>query len=330
MIISKTPLRVSFAGGGTDLPSFYKNNTYGAVLSTSINSYLYVCIKKQSPLFLEKYRLNYSETELVDNINEIKNPIIRECLKFLEIDDPLYISTVSDIPASTGLGSSSTFSVGLLNALYKYKGESINAERLAEEAANIEINLLNRPMGKQDHYAAAIGGLNYLLFNNDDSVNIKPINISKNLSEIFSSSVLMFWTGVTRPSESVLKEQDENNIINSDILIKIRDQAEDLSNLFLSENFSIKKIGKLVNEGWRLKKELASNISNSDIDSYYNLAMENGAYGGKISGAGGGGFLNLISDPSKHNELINVLRKLGLLYYSFGLDSKGTQVKEIF
>ena len=140
----------------------------------------------------------------------------------------------------------------------------------------------------------------------------------------------MFWTGVTRPSESVLKEQDENNIINSDILIKIRDQAEDLSNLFLSENFSIKKIGKLVNEGWRLKKELASNISNSDIDSYYNLAMENGAYGGKISGAGGGGFLNLISEPSKHNELINVLRKLGLLYYSFGLDSKGTQVKEIF
>jgi len=330
MIISKTPLRVSFAGGGTDLPSFYKKNIFGAVLSTSINSYLYVSIKKQNKLHDEKFRLNYSETELVQDVEKIKNPIMRECLKFLDIDDSLYISTISDIPAQTGLGSSSTFSVGLLNALYKYKGESIDSERLAEEAAHIEINVLSRPMGKQDHYAAALGGLNYIRFNNDDSVNIKSINLSNKSSNFFSKSVLMFWTGITRPSESVLKEQDENNINNSEILIKIRDQAEDLSNLFLSENFSIKEIGDLVNEGWRLKKELASGVSNPDIDNYYNLAMKNGAYGGKISGAGGGGFLNLISEPSKHDELITELSRFGLLNYSFGLDSKGTQVKEIF
>ena len=330
MIISKTPLRISFAGGGTDLRSFYKYNKYGAVLSTSIDSYIYVSVKKQPSLFSEKYRLNYSETELVNDVDDIKNPIIRECIKFLEIDDQLYISTIADAPASTGLGSSSTFSVGLLNALYKYKGESINSERLAEEAAHIEINVLNRPMGKQDHYAAAIGGLNYIRFNNDDSVNIKSIDLSKENLDILSNSIVMFWTGVTRPSESVLKEQDENNINNSHILIKIRDQAKELSNLFLSEKFSINNFGNLINEGWKLKKQLASGVSNLDIDNYYNVALKNGAHGGKISGAGGGGFLNLIANPSQHNKLRNTLKRFGLSFYTFGLDSKGTQVREVF
>ena len=179
MIISKTPLRISFAGGGTDLRSYYENNKFGAVLNTSINSYIYVTIKKQTSLFQEKYRLNYSETELVNDLEQINNPIIRECIRFLEINDQLYISTIADAPASTGLGSSSTFCVGLLNTLYKFKGEVVSPGRLAEEAAYIECDILKRPMGKQDHYAAGFGGLNYIRFNDDESTNVKSINLSK-------------------------------------------------------------------------------------------------------------------------------------------------------
>jgi len=210
MIISKTPLRISFAGGGTDLRSYYKHNNYGAVLSTSIDSYIYVSVKKQTSLFNEKYRLNYSETELVRNLDEIKNPIIRECIRFLNINDSLYISTIGDVPASTGLGSSSTFCVGLLNALYKFKGEVASAGRLAEEAAHIECDILKRPMGKQDHYAAAYGGINYIRFYDNETVTIRPMNISQNNLKNFSESIVVFWTGLTRASESVLKDFNKN------------------------------------------------------------------------------------------------------------------------
>ena len=181
MIISKTPLRISFAGGGTDLRSFYSKNGFGAVFSTSIDKYIYVIIKSHSELYPEKIRLNYSDTEQVDNIDEIQNPIIRECLKFLNIDEHLYISTVADAPGSSGLGSSSTFCVGLLNALYTYKGDKVNRSKLAEEAAYIEVDVLKRPMGRQDHYAAALGGLNYIRFNADETLTIMPITSKQNI-----------------------------------------------------------------------------------------------------------------------------------------------------
>ena len=329
MIISRTPLRISFAGGGTDLPSFYKNNEFGAVISTSIDSFIYVTIKRHSELFPEKFRLNYSTTEQVDNIGEINNPIIRECLRFLNIDDRLYISTIADCPGSSGLGSSSTFCVGLLNALYKYKGISASAGRLAEEAAHIEITILNRPIGKQDHYAAAFGGLNYILFDKDETVTIKPITSNvKNIETIFSS-LLSFWTGVTRPAESILKEQDENNKINSDTLIKMRDQALELSKLIDSDKFSPTKFGSLLHEGWLLKQTLASKISNSEIKKAYSIARDAGALGGKISGAGGGGFLNIIALKEKHPYIIRMLQSVGLKNYKFNIDSNGTQVSVI-
>lgn len=329
MIISKTPLRISFAGGGTDLLSYYQHNNYGAVLSTSINSYLYVTLKRQASLFREKYRLNYSETEMVDELEQIKNPIIRECLRYLEIDDRLYISTIADAPASTGLGSSSTFCVGLLNALYKFKGEVVSAGRLAEEAAYIECDVLKRPMGKQDHYAAAYGGINYIRFDADNTVTIRPINISSLNLKIFSNSILMFWTGLTRQSESVLQEQHENNMVNKKTLAKMKDQALELSKILTSDAFSVKRIGHLLHKGWEYKKSLASKISNKLIDRWYEIALENGAYGGKISGAGGGGFLTLIANPSKHEILVKYMLKYGLTKYSFGLDSIGAVVSEI-
>ena len=329
MIISKTPLRISFSGGGTDLRSYYKYNRYGAVLSTSINSYIYVSVKKQTSLFREKYRLNYSETERVDDINDINNPIIRECLKFLTIDDHLYISTIADVPASTGLGSSSTFCVGLLNALYKFKGEVVSAGRLAEEAAHIECDILKRPMGKQDHYAAAYGGINYIRFYDDETVTVRPLNMtSKNLKKL-SDSVTMFWTGLTRPSESVLKEQDDKNNENLQMLEMMRDQAFELSRFIMYDKFPILQVGKIVHDGWNLKKSLASGISNAMIDNCYETALESGALGGKISGAGGGGFLMLIAESSCHVKLTESLLKMGYEKYSFGLDSQGTTVTQI-
>ena len=258
MIISKTPLRISFAGGGTDLRSYYKNNRYGAVLSTSIESYIYVTIKKQPPLFEEKYRLNYSETEMVDDLEKINNPIIRECLRLFDIDEQLYISTIADAPSSTGLGSSSTFCVGLLNALYKFTGENVSAGRLAEEAAHIECDILKRPMGKQDHYAAAYGGINYIRFYDDETVTVRPLNMTSNNLKKLSNSIAMFWTGVTRPSESVLSEQDGNNKLNKDVLDKMKNQALSLSKILTEVDLSISDIGSILNQGWEFKKTLAS------------------------------------------------------------------------
>ena len=328
MIISKTPLRISFAGGGSDLRSYYKYNKYGAVLSTSIDSYIYVSIKKQTSLF-EKYRLNYSQTELVDDLEKIENPIIRECLRYLEIDDRLYISTIADVPASTGLGSSSSFCVGLLNALYKFKGEIISPHRLAEDAAHIECDVLRRPMGKQDHFAAALGGINYFCFNDDETVTVSPLNIShKNLKK-FTDSLVMFWTGITRPSESILEEQVIINKNNTDVLNIMKDQALELSTILTEEELSLRKVGDLLNKGWEYKKTLASKISNQSIDDWYTKALNHGALGGKISGAGGGGFFTLVATPSKHKELFYELGEVGLTHHSIGLDSAGTIINEI-
>ena len=326
MIISKTPLRVSFFGGGTDLPSFYKSKDYGSVLSAGIDSYIYVTIKKHSELFLEKYRLQYSETELGDNFNKIKNPIIRECLRYLNITDNIYISTVADAPGASGLGSSSSFCVGLLKALYKYKGEDVSAGRLAKEAAHIEIDLLKRPMGKQDAYAAAFGGLNYFRFNNDQTVTIKPLVLSDENKKIIFDNMLSFWTGVARPSEAILEEQNNNHKLNQPVLEKIRKQADMMSDYFGSNDLSVERLGKLLHEGWLLKKTLSSNISNSRIDELYDIALKSGALGGKISGAGSGGFLNIIAPKDKHKEVIKKITESGLHFYKFNISPNGAQV----
>ncbi len=326
MIISKTPLRISFAGGGTDLPSFCRCNDFGAVLSASISSYIYVTVKNHPVFFKERFRLNYSETELVNDIEDIKNPIIRECLRFLKIDDRIYISTIADVVSSTGLGSSSSFCVGLLNALYKYKGLVVSPGRLAEEAATIEIDILKRPIGKQDHYAAAFGGLNYIRFNSDDSVIIRPIATKVLTVEKLFNSMVSFWTGISRPAEFILAEQDKNNKFNAEILILMREQADKLVDMIYKDNFSIDEFGKIMHEGWQMKQKLTSKISNSTIDRYYSIARKNGAIGGKISGAGGGGFLNVIAHEADHARLKKAMAEVGLMACKFSPDSAGTTV----
>ena len=330
MIITKTPLRISFFGGGTDLSSFYKDSVYGSVVSSTINKYLYVTIKKQNTIFDEKYRLNYSITELVKDIDEIKNPVIRECLKFMGIDDYLYISTIADVHSQTGLGSSSALCVGLLNALYKLKGLNARIEQLAEEASHIEINQLNLSLGKQDHYSAAFGGLNYIKFYDNEKVEVKKVNLNSKLFEKFKKSILIFWTGIQRSAEPILKEQSRNSNLNINKLLQLRDYSDEFYNLLIeNSDISLKYLGELFNKSWSIKKSLASSITSDQINKLYDIAITERAYGGKICGAGGGGFLMIIAEPKYHLNIINKFKELNINKYDLEFVNDNSQFSVI-
>lgn len=304
-----TPLRLSFAGGGTDLPEFYLKHG-GAVLSATIDKYIYVTVKRHSPLFKEAYRLSYSKTELVDHLNEIENDIARECLRLVPVEPPLFIATASDLPALSGLGSSSSFAVGLLYALHTLRGEDVSAGQLAEEACHVEIEVLGRPIGKQDQYAAAFGGLNYITFQPDDRVHLDAVWLPENgIAKIFKNSML-FWTGLQRQAGDVLQEQRENVDRLSQTLMQMRDMASSCRNTLLTDPDNPQQLGLILDEGWRAKRTLASKISSTYIDLAYERALEAGAFGGKIVGAGGGGFLYLVVPPDRHDAVCNVLPEM--------------------
>jgi D-glycero-alpha-D-manno-heptose-7-phosphate kinase len=298
IVVTRTPLRVSFAGGGTDLADFYERD-YGAVFSAAIDKYIHVTVKRHSELFNEPIRINYSVTEMVESIDAIQNNIARECLRLLKVDPPIYISTVGDLPASTGLAGSSCFAVGLLNALHAYKGERVSPGQLAEEATHIEINVLKEPIGKQDQYAAAFGGLNFFRFNPGGAVTIEPARPNGDFINDLFGHVLMFWTGLQRNASSVLSEQKTNIPDKLGFLKKMRDHAHQLRTMAETEKFSAPAFGKILDESWQLKRQLASSISSTKIDEYYELARKAGAEGGKICGAGNGGFLLFIAKPEK-------------------------------
>jgi len=301
-------MRVSFAGGGTDLPAFYERE-YGAVLSSAIDKYIWVTVKRHSEVFDEPVRVNYSLTEQVDAIDELKNDITRAALQFLDIDPPIYISTVGDLPASTGLGSSSAFAVGLLNALHRYRGDRVSAGQLAEEACHIEIDILGQPIGRQDQYAAAFGGLNLFTFRPGGSVTVEPQSLPvRVLSQLFES-MMLFWTGHQRDSSSVLTEQQKNVGEHVADLTAIRDQAFELQGILRNTPTS-RDIGQLVHRGWLLKRGLASSVSNAEIDAWYERAMAGGACGGKIAGAGNGGFLLMIAEPDSRAAVRQALSEL--------------------
>jgi D-glycero-alpha-D-manno-heptose-7-phosphate kinase len=295
VIVTRTPLRVSFAGGGTDLPEFYRLDE-GAVFSTAIDKYVYVTVKRHSELFLEPVRINYSTTEQVNEISEIRNDIARECLRFLEIEPPIYVSTVADVPASTGLGGSSAFAVGLLHALHSLRGERVSAAQLAEEATYIEIEVLKQPIGKQDQYAAAFGGLNLFCFDKD-GVRVHPQHISKRKLDTLFESIMMFWTGMQRNASTVLEDQRRNTAAKHENLIRMRGHAHELESLMTKGGLDAAAFGNILNEGWTMKRQLSSRISTNKIDEWYEIARGAGAEGGKICGAGGGGFLMLIVKP---------------------------------
>jgi D-glycero-alpha-D-manno-heptose-7-phosphate kinase len=309
IVVTRTPLRVSFAGGGTDLADFYERG-YGAVFSTAIDKYIYVTVKRHSELFNEPIRINYSSTEQVDTIDEIKNNIARECLRFLGVQPPIYISTVGDLPASTGLAGSSSFAVGLLHALHAYRGERVSPGQLAEEATHIEIIVLKEPIGKQDQYAAAFGGLNFFRFNPGGAVTVEPLRMQGTFLDDLFEHILMFWTGIQRDASSVLSEQKQNIPAKLAFLEKMRAHAHQLQQCAGAGPFDPAAFGRVLHESWQLKRQLASSISSSQIDAFYERAMKAGAEGGKICGAGNGGFLLFIVRPEKKSAVRNALSDL--------------------
>jgi len=308
MVMTRTPLRVSFAGGGTDLDDFYRHEC-GAVFSTTINKYVYVTVKPHGALFNEAYRLNYAEAELAHSLEEIRNDIARECLRLVPVDPPLYISTVADLPSASGLGSSSSFAVGLLRALHTLRGERVSSAQLVEEAVHVEVNQLKRPIGKQDQAAAAYGGFNVFRFQPDGMVGLEPHSPLPETLEILFSHIQMFWTGITRDSQDVLSEQKRNTANKLAYLRTMRDQAEELSRL-VRNTFDIETFGRIIHDSWMLKRGLASTISSDRIDRWYDIAREIGAFGGKLCGAGGGGFLLLIAPPDRHAKISRALEEL--------------------
>jgi D-glycero-alpha-D-manno-heptose-7-phosphate kinase len=308
-VMTRTPLRISLAGGGTDLAEFYERE-YGVVFSTAINKYMYVTVKRHSELFYEPIRINYSKTEQVNEIDEIENGIARECLKLLEIDPPIYVSVVGDMPAHTGLGGSSSFAVGLLHALHALRGERVSAGQLAEEASHIEIDVLGEPIGKQDQYAAAFGGLNVFRFEPGGRVTVEPQRVAAHTLFAFFDNALLLWTGMQRHASSVLAEQKENTHCKLDALRQIRSHAEQLRALVSNGSLDPIVVGRVLHESWMQKRQLARTITTSGIDSWYERAVAAGAEGGKLCGAGGGGFLLLFVKPENRERVRSALAEL--------------------
>jgi len=314
-------LRISFFGGGTDLEDYYSQNSYGAVLSTTINKFVYVTVKRHGDLFNERYRLNYSKTETVSELEDIENEIGREALRLLNIRPPIYISTVADVPAGSGLGSSSTFAVGLVNALRGFQGTRTTSGELAEMACQIEIRVLRKPIGKQDQYATAFGGLNYIRFYSDNSTSITPINFRRAALHTLFDNFLLFWTGVTRDAGHVLSEQKANIAAKSSYLGQMRDMADSGAKLIQEGTMKIEMFGEMLDAAWKLKRRLASGISNANIDEWYERALKAGAYGGKLCGAGGGGFILVCAPRERHDAIraaLSELREVPTSFEPFG------------
>jgi D-glycero-alpha-D-manno-heptose-7-phosphate kinase len=319
MIISRTPLRVSFAGGGTDIPDYYRTG-YGAVTSSTIRKYMYVTVNRR---FDKDLRVSYSKTEIVDHVDKLEHGIVREALKKVGLTEGVEVTTIADIPSKgTGLGSSSALAVGLLNALYAFKGYRASPKKLAEEACEIEIERLGEPIGKQDQYISAYGGLQHIKFNADETVILDPVICPPKTKRDIENHLLLFYTGRTRQSGDILTKQRGNTPNNKDTLDRMRDQAEELFKSLTS--LQIEKLGEILRDGWNLKKSLAKGISDGHIDQLYEKALTAGAVGGKITGAGGGGFLLLFVPPDKQWSVRNALAELREI--EFKLEPQGSKI----
>ena len=304
MIIIRTPLRISLFGGGTDFPDYFREEG-GSVLSSAIDKYVYVIVKSR---FDEKLRISYTRTENVDHVDQVEHDLIREALKKTGVSNGIEIVTIGDIPAGTGLGSSSAITVGVLQALYTFKGREVSREQLAQEACEIEIDILKRPIGCQDQYISALGGLRFLEFHKDGTVSADCVELDQEILGRLRDHLLLFFTGTTRKAENILSEQKENIQSNLVSLGKLKTMSE-LARLALIRG-DLSTIGSLLSESWEIKKSLASGISNSDLEMYYQSARRVGALGGKIAGAGGGGFLMLFCPPEKRANVQDALANL--------------------
>lgn len=321
MIITRTPFRISFVGGGSDLQAFY-NRSEGAVLSTSINKYMYISSHKFFDK--EKIRAKYSQTETVDNVTELKHPIIREALKMFDISGGFELSSIADIPAGTGMGSSSAFTVGLLHNLYAIKRHYVSKEQLAREASNIEIEKLKEPIGKQDQYAVAFGGLNIIRFQANGSVIVEPLYLKHDVFQALQDNLVLFYIGHARKASIILAEQKKNISANDkfNTLKTMVSLVYEMRNNLYNEN--IDNFGKLLHENWCLKQKLASQISNNVINDLYETALQHGATGGKLLGAGGGGFMLFYCEKSKQEQLKNALYQVR--HFDFKFEPEGSKL----
>ena len=323
MIITRSPLRITLGGGGTDLPSYYREHE-GFLLAAAIDKYVYVNVMRP---FTPGIYLKYSKLEHVELIDEVKHPIIREALRILDFSTPqVEITTLADIPAGTGLGSSGSFTTALLKALYTHRKRHLHQEELAEMACHIEIDLLGEPIGKQDQYIAAIGGITFFTFHQDDKVSATPLVISMETMFDLEDNLLLFFTGVSRSAGSILKDQQIRSQNNEDDMLSNLHYIKKLG--FRSkealESGNTVLFGELMHEHWEHKKRRSVGMSNPQIDEWYDLAMKNGAIGGKLVGAGGGGFLMFVAQD--RNKLRHTMAVEGLEEVRFRFDFEGTKV----
>ena len=322
MIITRTPLRISFCGGGTDLRSYYQHET-GAVVSSTINKYIYITVNRLTRYFEHSLSLKYSQTELVNSVDEIRHPIIREALKRAGVTERVEIASMADIPSGTGLGSSSAYAVSLLHALYTFKGESVSAKKLAEQACEIEIEILKDPIGKQDQFAAAYGGICHIRFNPDESVFVDPVVCSSSTKKTLQDNLLIFYTGLTRRAGDILEVQKAETLKKMEVLNGMKNLCSDLMDVLRSPK-SLGAFGEILHQGWLLKKSLVGEISNNSIDNYYDRARTAGAIGGKLLGAGGGGFLLFYVEPQNHSRVREAMSDLTELRFQF--EPQGSKV----
>jgi len=317
MIISRTPFRISFVGGGSDLEAFYSKHT-GAVLSTSINKYMYISSHRY--FHKDQIQVKYSNTETVSSVDQLQHPLLREALRKAKINGGIEISSIADIPSGTGMGSSSSFTVGLLHNLYAINRKYATHDVLAKEACEIEIEILKEPIGKQDQYAAAFGGLNIISFHKDGNVKVEPLYIENEVYQQLQDNLVMFYVGNQRKASEILSEQKKNSSQEEkfNALKQMVSYVYDMRDILYSGRLN--DFGKLLHENWILKQRLASKISNPEINEIYDAGLANGATGGKLLGAGGGGFMLFYCEKSKQHKLTEALKKYETIDFSFERD----------
>ncbi len=323
MIISRTPFRVSFFGGGTDFPEFYSQHG-GAVLTTTIDKFCYITIHRLAPFFKYRFKANYARTETVMAAQEFQHPLIRECLLMLNVKDGVEIAHVADLPGRTGLGSSSSFTVGLLNALHAHLGREATAEQLAQESIRVERERVGDPGGHQDQYAAAYGGLLRLDFCGPNAVTATRLSVPADRAAELQSYMLMFYTGMEQSADHILTEQRSRAKQNTAALLEMKQMVDQAEKILCGREDRTREFGELLHESWQRKKSLSSGISNGLVDEAYAAARDAGALGGKLLGAGGRGFLLILSEPSKHNAIRERLTKCAEV--PFSLTSEGSRV----
>ncbi len=326
MIIVRTPLRVSFFGGGTDIPDWFREHGRGAVLSTAINKYIYIQLRHLPAVFNFHHRVVWREVEQVDDVNQIKHPVVRAILSHYGKGDPNGYEIIynADLPARSGLGSSSAFTVACLHAFHANKGIYMSPAALAQDAIHVEQDILNEPVGCQDQVAVAVGGLNRIEFNPDRTFRVYPSAMIANRRAELQRSLMMFWTGFTRDADKIEAAKKQNFANKKVELRRMAEMVDEGSEILENPNRSLDEFGVLLDEAWRLKRGLAAAVSNSAIDAIYAKAMGAGALGGKLLGAGGGGFLLFYAPPDRHARIVAALD--GMVHVPFEFENQGSRV----